>query len=51
MDKRSGRGIGLIYGINDWTKHLHRSLIKRRNSKIVRRALKRENYKEYEKTL
>jgi hypothetical protein len=41
MTKVSGRKIGLRFGINDWTKHLHRSRLKRLNSKIVRQRLKR----------
>lgn len=40
MTKVSGRKIGLRFGINDWAKHLHRSLLKRMNSKIVRQKMK-----------
>lgn len=48
MIKQSGRRIGLRFGINDWTKHLHRSLLKRMNNKIVRQRMKKEdtNYEE-----
>jgi len=41
MTKQSGRRVGLRFGINDWTKHLHRSWLKRCNNKIVRQRMKR----------
>ncbi len=41
MIKQSGRKIGLRFGINDWVKHLHRSILKRMNSKIVRQKMKK----------
>jgi hypothetical protein len=41
MNKATGRKVGLICGINDWTKHLHRSLLKRMNSKKVRKNIKK----------
>jgi hypothetical protein len=48
MIKQSGRRIGLKFGINDRAKHLHRSLLKRMNNKIVRQRMKKEdtNYEE-----